>query len=35
VTDVSPVPLHQVSAADLRATFAGRLVRVEPLAAEH
>jgi N-acetyltransferase len=35
VTDARPVPLPQVSAADLRATFAGRLVRVEPLAAEH
>jgi N-acetyltransferase len=35
VTDAPPVPLPQVSAADLRATFAGRLVRVEPLAAEH
>jgi N-acetyltransferase len=35
VTDARPVPLPQVSAADLRARFAGRLVRVEPLAAEH
>ena len=29
------VPVPQVTAADLRDTFSGRLVRVEPLAAEH
>jgi N-acetyltransferase len=35
VTDPRATPLPQVSAADLRDTFAGRLVRLEPLAAEH
>ena len=30
-----PEPIPQVTAADLRDTFTGRLVRVEPLAAEH
>jgi len=35
VPDASAQPLPQVSAADLRGTFTGRLVRVEPLAAEH
>jgi N-acetyltransferase len=35
VTDSPPAPSPQVSAADLRGTFTGRLVRVEPLAAEH
>lgn len=31
----SPAPIPQLSAADLRGTFTGRLVRVVPLAAEH
>jgi N-acetyltransferase len=35
VPDARAEPLPQVTAADLRDTFTGRLVRVEPLAAEH
>jgi RimJ/RimL family protein N-acetyltransferase len=35
VPDVRTEPFPHVTAADLRDTFTGRLVRVEPLAAEH
>ena len=35
MTDSRTVPLPQVTAADLRGTFTGQLVRVEPLTAEH
>jgi N-acetyltransferase len=35
VTESRTAPLPQISAADLRDTFTGRLVRVEPLALEH
>ncbi len=35
MTDARIEPLPEISAADLRGTFAGRLVRVEPLAPEH
>jgi N-acetyltransferase len=35
VSDASAQPLPQVTAPDLRGTFTGRLVRVEPLAPEH
>ncbi len=35
MTDSRTVSLPQVTAADLRGTFTGRLVRVEPLTAEH
>jgi RimJ/RimL family protein N-acetyltransferase len=35
VPDADTQPLPQPTASDLRGTFTGRLVRVEPLAAEH
>jgi RimJ/RimL family protein N-acetyltransferase len=35
VTDARTEPPPQITAADLRGTFTGRLVRVEPLAPEH
>ena len=35
MSDASAQPLPLLATADLRGTFAGRLVRVEPLAAEH
>ena len=35
MSDASAQPLPRLAAADLCGTFAGRLVRVEPLAAEH
>jgi N-acetyltransferase len=35
VPDSATEPVRALTAADLRATFTGRLVRVEPLAAEH
>ena len=35
MTDARIEPLPEITPADLRGTFAGRLVRVEPLAPEH